>query len=84
MDKATANVIHSLRRAEERHGKQLSKADLDAMLQQVLRFTRCRKLRQLTLRRAVWLVQYGGGTWKLVIEQNKKRGRNSIVTVLPR
>lgn len=84
-DKATANIIHSLRRAKERYGVELTKNDLDMMLDQIKRGNDCHKLRSTkdTLRRAGWWIKYNGIEYKVIVEDNKRANRYSIVTFLP-
>lgn len=85
MDKAIANIVHSLRRAKERYGVDLKKEDLDAILAQIKATVKCKRIHSDgdSLRRKTWLVEYDGREYVVVVENNKNAGRESIVTFLP-
>jgi hypothetical protein len=85
MDKHTANTIHALRRAKERYGLDLKYADLQTIVAMIeCGIGRLKKVKQISLRRAAWIIEYGNEILIPVLEVNKSAGRKNIVTFLPR
>lgn len=84
MNKTLANFLHVRKRLRERYNLEATPEMVDSICKQIQKTQRCRKEKQLTLRRSVWLVRYTDEiTLRVVYEDNKKAGRKSIVTALP-
>jgi hypothetical protein len=83
MEKWKSNTIHTISRAHDRYGVELTPDDLRCIIQQIIAGINCKKCKKISLRRNVWLVCYKERKLKLVLENNKKAQRLSIVTILP-
>ena len=85
MDKSLSNQIHAIKRARQRYKIKLTTEDLDAILLQIKNNVSCRRIRRdkSSLRRKMWNVVYNGVSYNVVVEINKQRNRESIVTFLP-
>ena len=83
MTKQESNRRHAVRRARERYGLSLSDSDLSRIVSQIRHGRKAKKVRDCSLRRSVWAVEFGGVRIGVVYEDNRKAGRRGVVTVLP-